>query len=77
MTSIHMTSLQDWITPKIIIIVMAQPSKTVPIKKKTEQPMKMSPDPTQPMNMASDIPPHPLSKIFQIIMLRRRWMTTL
>ena len=35
---------------------MTQPKKTAPITKKMEQPIKMSPVPTQPMKMVPTIP---------------------
>ena len=56
MMSIQTKSMQEFITTKIIIMVTTQPVKKVPITNKTEQPMKMEPAPTQPMNTAQTIP---------------------
>ena len=77
MMSIHMNSTHEWITIIIIIIVMTNTMKTEPITKKTVQPMNMDHVPTQPMNMAPDIPPNPLLPITQKIMNNRQWITML
>ena len=67
MMSVHITSLPEWITTIIIIIVMMQPMKMAPITMKTAEPMKMAPVPTQPTKTEPDTPLHPLPTIFQRI----------
>ena len=54
--SVHMTSLQEWITTTIIIIVMMQPTKMAPITNKMAQFMKTLPEPMQPMKTSPSIP---------------------
>ena len=56
MIPIHVMLLQEWITTKIIIIVMTQPMKTATITKITEELMNMEPALTQLMKMVPSIP---------------------
>ena len=67
-----MTLPQEWIKTTIIIMVATKPIKKTIIMKKTLQPMKMVPDPTQPMKMEPYIP-----KILQKMINRVRWVITL
>ena len=62
MMSVHITSLPEWITTIIIIIVMMQPMKMAPITMKTAEPMKMVPVPTQLVKMAPATPHTPATK---------------
>ena len=54
--SLHMMSPQEWITATIVMILMNQHIKTVPITNNTAQPMNMAPAPTQPKKTLSTIP---------------------
>ena len=72
MIPIHVMLLQEWITTKIIIIVMTQPMKTAPITKNTAEIMNMEPALTQLMKMAPSIP-----EILQRITNKIRWIIIL
>ena len=67
MMPIHTTFPQEWITTIIIIKSTMQPMKTAQITNNTVQPMKMVPEPTQPMKTAPTI-----YTILQKIM-NKRW----
>ena len=61
-----MTSLHKWIITIIVIIVTAQPIKTMSITKTMAQHMKMVPAPTQPMKRAPT-----MTEILQLLTNKR------
>ena len=71
-----MKSLHEWkIT--ILVIKIKKLTKISPMTKKTAQPMKMAPLPTQTMQRVPYIPLQPLPTIIQKITNKRQWITTL